>query len=76
MYSYCDTPNASTIAHDQFLQCTSLRDEKNDWIAKSREALVKQFTPPNLRDEIIDRVYNYYKINLRESMLKESIIDN
>ena len=27
----------------------------------------KLFTPPNLREVILDRVYNYYDSNLRDS---------
>ena len=38
-----------------------------NWIENLRTALSKPFTPPNFRDAILDRVYNYYESNLRET---------
>ena len=53
--------------HDHFLQFNSLREEKTKWIDKLRAVLSKNFTPPNLREAILERVYNYYELNLRDS---------
>ena len=74
--SYCDIPNNCLIAHDEFLKCTSLWDENKDWMEKSREALVKKITTPNLRDAIIDRDYNYNELRLHDSMHEEISNDN
>ena len=41
--------------------------KKQKWIETLRSALSKSFTPPNLRDAILDKVYNYYESNLRET---------
>ena len=64
---YCDIPQNQYTDHDHFIQCNSLRNEKQKWIETLRIALSKSFTPPNLRDAILDRVYNYYDSNLRET---------
>ena len=37
---------------------------------------MKKFTPLNLHDAIIDQVYNYYGLNLRNPMHEESTIEN
>ena len=63
---YCDITQNQNTDHDHFLQCNSLRNEKKKWIETLRTALSKSFTPPNLRDAILDRVHNYYESNLRE----------
>ena len=73
---FCVKLNNSETVHDDFMQCNSLREEKKDWLAKLREALVKQFNPPNLRDVILDRVYSYYKSNFRNSKNEEGMNNN
>ena len=64
---YCDIPQNQTTAHDHFIQCNYLRKEKKNWIETLRRTLSKSFTPPNLRDAILDRVHNYYDSNLRDT---------
>ena len=66
-YSYCDIIQKQNTNHDHFLQCNSLRGESKKWIENLWTALSKTFTPPNLRDAIFDRVFNYYKSNIRET---------
>ena len=64
---YCDKEQDRNTEHDYFLQSNSLRKEKKKWIDKLRAALSKNFTPPNLRETILKRVYNYYELNLWDS---------
>ena len=64
---YCDINQNHNTNHDHFFQCNSIRGEHKKWIENLRTALSKYFTPPNLRDAILDRVYNYYESNLRET---------
>ena len=64
---YCDIIQNQNTNHDPFLQCNLLIGEKKKWIENLRTALSKNFTPPNLRDAILDRVFNYYESNLRET---------
>ena len=64
---YCDIPQNQNSDHDHFIQCNYLRTEKQKWIETLRITLSKYFTPPNLRDAILDRVHNYYDSNLRET---------
>ena len=64
---FCDKSQQQNTPHDHFLQCNYLRLEKRKWIGTLRTALSKLFTPPNLREAILDRVYNYYDSNLRDT---------
>ena len=64
---YCDMIQNQITNHNHFLQCNSHRGEKKKWIENLRTALSKNFTPPNLRDAILDRAFNYYESNLRET---------
>ena len=64
---YCDTPQNQNTTHDHFLQCNSLCLEKKKWIENLRIALSQYFIPPNLREAILDRLFNYYDSNLRDS---------
>ena len=64
---FCDTSQHKNAAHDHFLQCDYLRLEKTKWIRTLRTALSKLFTPPNLREAILDRVHNYYDSNLTDT---------
>ena len=64
---FCDKPQQQNTAHDHFIQCNQLRLEKRRWIEILRAALWKVFTPPNLRESILDRVYNYYESNLSDT---------
>ena len=73
---YYDKPNESEPVHNYYLRYNSLREEKKDWIAKLRESLVKHHTPPNLRKEILDRIYSYYDYHLREFKNEESMNRN
>ena len=74
--AFCDKPNNSAKIHGHLLQCNSLREENKDWFAKLREALAKEFTPPNLRDVTLDRVYSYYESNLQDSKNEEGMNNN
>ena len=47
-----------------------------DWLEKLREALMKQFTLPNLRYTILDRVYIHYESNLWDSKNEENVKKN
>ena len=58
--------NQNTI-HDHFLQCNSHRGEKKKWVENLRTALSQHFTPLNFREAILDRLFNYYDSNLRDS---------
>ena len=64
---YCDKEQDRNTEHDHSLQCNSLREEKTKWIDKLRVALSNNFTPPNLREAILERVYNYYELYIRDS---------
>ena len=64
---FCDKPQQQNTAYDYFIQCNHLRLEKRKWIEILKTALSKIFTPPNLREAILDRVYNYYDSNLRDA---------
>ena len=64
---YYDKEQDMNTEHDHFLQCNSHREEKTKWIDKLRAALSKNFTPLNLREATLERVYNYYELNLRDS---------
>ena len=64
---FCDEPQQKNTAHDHFIQCNHLRLEKRKWIETLRAVLSKVFTPPNLREAILDRVHNYYDSNLRDT---------
>ena len=64
---FCDKPQQQNTAHDHFIQCNHLRLEKRKWIQTLRAVLSKVFTPPNLREAILDRVYNYYESNLSDT---------
>ena len=64
---YCDKEQYMNTEHDHFLQYNSHREEKTKWIDKLRAALSKNFTPLNLREATLERVYNYYELNLRDS---------
>ena len=64
---YCNKEKDRNTEHDHILQCNSLREEKSKWIDKLKAELSKIFTPPNLREAILEQVYNYYELNLRDS---------
>ena len=66
--SLWDIPQDRNTSHDHFIQCNSLCDENTKRIERLRVSLSRNFTPPNLRDAILDRVYSYYESQLRESM--------
>ena len=65
--SFCDKTQQQNTAHDHFLQCNNLRLEKTKWIGTLRTTLSKLFTPSNISEAILDRVYNYYDSNLRDT---------
>ena len=69
---YCDKAQDRNTEHDHFLQCNSLREEKTRWIDKLRAILFKNFNPPNLHEEILERIYNYYEVILWDSKKSET----
>ena len=64
---YCVTSQNQNTTYDHFLQYNSLHVEKKKWMENLRTALSQHFTPPNLREVILDRLFNYYDSKLQDS---------